>query len=48
MIFGAVFWVGKLTLKGFALAAVFLVAAAIAGYVIHRDLSVRGWRSVLE
>jgi hypothetical protein len=48
MIYGALFGIGKIILNDFATGAVFLAVAIAAGLVIYRDLSRRGWASVLE
>src|SRR5712691_20580 len=48
MIYGSLFGVGKMLLKDYATGIVFLAVALAAGTVIYRDLSRRGWSSVLE
>ncbi|MBL8213251.1 MAG: Na+:solute symporter [Bryobacterales bacterium] len=48
LIYGALFGVGKLLLKDYAIGAGMLVVAAIAGYVIYWDLNRRGWSSVVD
>lgn len=48
LIYGALFGVGKLILKDFGLGFGFLCLAAIAGAIIYRDLSVRGWKTITE
>lgn len=48
LIYGALFGVGKLLLKDYAMGAGMLVVAAIAGYVIYWDLNRRGWSSVVD
>ena len=45
---GSLFGVGKILLKDYATGIVFLAVALAAGAVIYRDLSRRGWSSVLE
>lgn len=48
LIYGALFGIGKLLLKDYAMGAGMLVVAAIAGYVIYWDLNRRGWSSVVD
>jgi solute:Na+ symporter, SSS family len=48
MIYGALFGIGKIILKDYGSGFTFLGAAAIAAAVIYRDLSRRGWSSVME
>ena len=48
MVYGALFGIGKLVLKEFALGGAFLALAALAAYVIYRDLSRRGWKTIVE
>ena len=48
LIYGTLFGVGKILLKETALGVGMLAAAAVAGYVIYRDLSTRGWSSVAD
>ena len=48
LIYGTLFGVGKILLKETALGVGMLAAAALAGYVIYRDLSTRGWSSVAD
>jgi len=48
MIYGSLFGVGKMLLKDYTTGLVFLAVALAAGAVIYRDLSRRGWSSVLE
>ena len=48
LIYGALFGVGKLILKDFGLGTGFLCLAALAGTVIYRDLSLRGWKSITD
>ena len=48
LIYGTLFGVGKILLKETALGLGMLGAAAVAGYVIYRDLSTRGWGSVSD
>lgn len=48
MIYGSLFGVGKIILKDYTTGALFLALAAVAGFVIYRDLSRRGWQTVLE
>ncbi|PWT97534.1 MAG: sodium:proline symporter [Terriglobia bacterium] len=48
LIYGALFGAGKVILKDYTIGAAFLVVAAVAGIYIYRDLSRRGWKSVVE
>ena len=48
LIYGALFGIGKIILKDYALGAALLAAAAAAALAIFRDLSRRGWVSVME
>ncbi len=48
MIYGALFGAGKLILKEYLPGAVLLAVALAAGLYIYRDLSRRGWKSVVE
>jgi len=48
LIYGALFGIGKIVLKEFTLGFLFLALAAVAGVIIYRDLSRRGWQTVLE
>jgi len=48
LIYGALFGIGKMILKDFTSAAVFIAVAVIAAAVISRDLNRRGWASVME
>lgn len=48
MIYGSLFGVGKIILKDYTTGALFLALAAVAGFVVYRDLSRRGWQTVLE
>jgi len=48
LIYGGLFGAGKLILKEYAIGVVFLVVAAAAGLYIYRDLSRRGWKTVVE
>jgi Na+/proline symporter len=48
LIYGALFGIGKIVLKDFTLGFVFLALAFVAGVIIYRDLSRRGWQTVLE
>jgi hypothetical protein len=42
------FGAGKVILKDYAAGAAFLAVALTAGVYIYRDLSRRGWKSVVE
>jgi solute:Na+ symporter, SSS family len=48
LIYGALFGAGKVILKEYFLGGAFLLMAAGAGWYIYRDLSRRGWKSVVE
>ncbi|HEV2749482.1 MAG TPA: sodium:solute symporter family protein [Gemmatimonadales bacterium] len=48
LVYGALFGVGKLLLHETLPGVVLLVVAAIAGWIIYRDLSRRGWKTVVE
>ncbi len=48
LIYGALFGAGKVILKDYLTGAVFLAVAIIAAVYIYRDLSRRGWRTVVE
>src|SRR5882672_4309664 len=48
LVYGALFGVGKLLLHETLPGLVLLVVAAVAGGVIYRDLSRRGWQTVVE
>jgi SSS family solute:Na+ symporter len=48
LVYGVLFGVGKLLLHEIPIGVLLLVLAAIAGWIIYRDLSQRGWRTVVE
>jgi SSS family solute:Na+ symporter len=48
LIYGTLFGTGKVILKSYASGAAFLVVALAAGLYIFRDLSRRGWKTVVE
>ena len=48
LIYGTLFGVGKILLKEAALGFGMLAAAALAGFIIYRDLSNRGWNKVVD
>lgn len=48
LVYGALFGIGKIILKEYGTGLVFLLAALLAGGVIVKDLSRRGWSSVME
>jgi hypothetical protein len=48
MIYGALFGFGKILLKEYAPGIVMLAVGFAAGAVIYRDLSRRGWATVVE
>jgi len=48
LIYGILFGTGKLILKDFTTGSILLVAGILAGAVIYRDLSRRGWSTVVD
>ena len=48
LIYGALFGIGKIILKEYGTGLIFLAVALIAGGIIIRDLTRRGWASVME
>jgi Na+/proline symporter len=48
LIYGALFGAGKVILKDYVLGAILLAIALAAGLYIYRDLSRRGWKTVVE
>ena len=48
LVYGALFGIGKIILKEYGTGFLFLAVAAVAGGIIVRDLSRRGWASVME
>lgn len=48
LIYGALFGAGKVILKQYAIGTAFLAVALAAGVYIYRDLSRRGWKTVVE
>src|SRR5207247_2894952 len=48
LVYGVLFGVGKLLLQETLAGLVLLGVAAVAGAVIYRDLSRRGWQTVVE
>jgi solute:Na+ symporter, SSS family len=48
LVYGALFGVGKLLLHEVPVGLALLAVAAVAGWIIYRDLSRRGWRTVVE
>jgi len=48
LVYGALFGVGKLLLGDTTQALILLAISAISGFVIYRDLSRRGWATVVE
>ena len=48
LIYGALFGAGKVILKEYFLGGAFLLVAGGAGWYIYRDLSRRGWKTVVE
>ncbi|MBV8732502.1 MAG: Na+:solute symporter [Acidobacteriia bacterium] len=48
LIYGSLFGVGKVILKDYTMGAGFLAVALAGGLYIYRDLTRRGWKSVIE
>jgi solute:Na+ symporter, SSS family len=48
LIYGALFGAGKVILKDYWTGAAFLILSLLAGFYIYRDLSRRGWKTVVE
>ena len=48
LIYGTLFGAGKVIFKDYPTGALFLAVALAAGLYIYRDLSRRGWKSVVE
>ena len=48
MVYGALFGVGKLLFGHTSTGLILLAISAISGFVIYRDLSRRGWATVVE
>jgi hypothetical protein len=48
LIYGALFGIGRIILENYGTGFAYLGIAALAGGVIHWDLSRRGWASVME
>jgi SSS family solute:Na+ symporter len=48
LIYGALFGIGKIILKDYGTGIAFIAIAAAAAGIIFRDLSRRGWSSVME
>ena len=48
LVYGALFGVGKLLLQDTLPGLLLLALAALGGFVIYRDLSRRGWQTVIE
>ena len=48
LVYGALFGVGKLLLGDTGPGLLLLALAALGGFVIYRDLSRRGWATVVE
>ncbi len=48
MIYGSLFGIGKIILEDYTTGFVFVAVALAAGAVIYRDLSRRGWSSVMD
>jgi hypothetical protein len=48
LIYGVLFGVGKLLLHETGIGLVLLAIGALGGFVIYRDLTKRGWATVVE
>jgi hypothetical protein len=48
LVYGALFGIGKIILKDYGTGLVFVAIALAGGGIIVRDLSRRGWASVME
>ena len=48
MIYGALFGAGKVILKEYTIGVVLLAIAFVAGLYIYRDLTRRGWKTIVE
>ena len=48
LIYGSLFGIGKIVLEEYATGFIFLAVGLAAGFVIYRDLSRRGWSSVMD
>ncbi len=48
LVYGSLFGIGKVILKEYGTGLMFILAALLAGGVIIKDLSRRGWSSVME
>jgi Na+/proline symporter len=48
LIYGALFGIGRIILENYGVGLAYLGIAALAGGVIHWDLSRRGWASIME
>jgi len=48
LVYLTLFGVGKIIFRQWALGIVFLLLAAVAAFIIYRDLNRRGWKTVLE
>jgi hypothetical protein len=48
LIYGSLFGIGKIILEEYKTGCVFLAVGLAAGAVIYRDLSRRGWSSVMD
>jgi Na+/proline symporter len=48
LIYGALFGIGKIVLKEYSSGAMMLGVAAVAGFIIYRDLSRRGWSTIVD
>ena len=48
LVYGALFGIGKLILHDTTPGLILLAISALSGFVIYRDLSRRGWATVVE
>ena len=48
LIYGSLFGIGKIVLEDYATGFIFLAVGLAAGFVIYRDLTRRGWSSVMD
>ncbi len=48
LVYSTLFGVGKIIFRQWTLGGMFLFAGAVAGFIIYRDLSRRGWKTVVE
>jgi len=48
MIYGALLGIGEIVMEDYGVGAACLAGAAVAGIFIYRDLTRRGWSSIME